>query len=275
MGADENGGSAMGYNTTFKGSMEFDPPLSWEETEYLNGFSKTRRVAMPGDPAGLLPRPQQRTPVGTGGACLIDSDVSGSMGEAAGAPGCWCQWVASEDGKRLEWDGGEKFYNYIEWLSYLNCAFFSENAWAKRAHPEALSFLRPHRLQGRIEAYGEEWDDVWALEAEGGQLFVRGGTPGRAYPKREAGRIDKKYSKELEEAAKGGADPYTSYAITQRWCAEIEALDRKVKWEKSREPVEEIGLPECLQGRALAAGEKLEVEKSAAGGKAPKRSGKL
>ena len=265
----------MGYNTTFKGSMEFYPPLSREETEYLNGFAKTRRVAMPGDPAGLLPRRQQRTPVGTGGAFMIDSDVEGSLGEAAGAPGCWCQWKASDDGKRLEWDGGEKFYNYVEWLSYLNCAFFSQDAWAKRLHPEELSFLGPHMLQGRIEAYGEEWDDVTALEAEGGKLFVREGTPGRAYPEREAAKIDKKYGKELEEAAKGGADAYTTYAITQRWCAEIEALDRRVKWSKSLEPVEEIGLPEQLRGQALAEGEKLEVEKSAAAGKPPKRAGKL
>jgi hypothetical protein len=32
-------------------------------------------------------------------------------------PGLWCQWIPNEDGTAICWDGGEKFYNSIEWTS--------------------------------------------------------------------------------------------------------------------------------------------------------------
>lgn len=34
-------------------------------------------------------------------------------------PGLWCQWTVSEDNLRLEWDGGEKFYEYVAWLKFI------------------------------------------------------------------------------------------------------------------------------------------------------------
>ena len=39
-------------------------------------------------------------------------------------PGDWLQWVAkpSEDDDlkmAIEWDGNEKFYNYVEWMKYI------------------------------------------------------------------------------------------------------------------------------------------------------------
>jgi hypothetical protein len=37
----------------------------------------------------------------------------------SGQPGVWCQWIPSQDGKSLEWDGNEKFYDYLEWLEYI------------------------------------------------------------------------------------------------------------------------------------------------------------
>jgi hypothetical protein len=41
-------------------------------------------------------------------------------------PGLWCQWIVTENGEQLEWDGGEKFYEYVEWLNYLIAHFFSK-----------------------------------------------------------------------------------------------------------------------------------------------------
>lgn len=35
----------------------------------------------------------------------------------ADSPRGYCQWVPTEDGTGIEWDGNEKFYNYIEWLA--------------------------------------------------------------------------------------------------------------------------------------------------------------
>lgn len=41
-------------------------------------------------------------------------------------PGLWCQWEIVDDGTTLQWDGGEKFYDYVEWLKYLIEHFFSK-----------------------------------------------------------------------------------------------------------------------------------------------------
>lgn len=59
-------------------------------------------------------------------------------------PGLWCQWIINENNE-LEWDGGEKFYNYVEWLQYLINHFFSK--W---------NVL----LNGEIEWVGEDRDDL-------------------------------------------------------------------------------------------------------------------
>jgi hypothetical protein len=62
----------------------------------------------------------------------------------SGQPGLWCQWVVSNDGSVLEWDGGEKFYEYGDWLRYLIEHFLSK--WGRT-------------LEGKIYWQGEESDD--------------------------------------------------------------------------------------------------------------------
>jgi hypothetical protein len=49
-------------------------------------------------------------------------------------PGLWCQWTIDEDGTHLVWDGGEKFYNYVEWLKYLINHFFEK--WGVKLNGE-------------------------------------------------------------------------------------------------------------------------------------------
>lgn len=49
-------------------------------------------------------------------------------------PGLWCQWTINEDGTCLEWDGGERFYNYVEWLKYLIQHFFDK--WGVKLNGE-------------------------------------------------------------------------------------------------------------------------------------------
>jgi len=58
-------------------------------------------------------------------------------------PGLWCQWIVDESGEYLEWDGSEKFYNYVEWLQYLIEHFFEE--WGVK-------------LNGNVEWIGEDSD---------------------------------------------------------------------------------------------------------------------
>jgi hypothetical protein len=45
--------------------------------------------------------------------------------EGLATPGLWCQWIINDDNE-LEWDGGEKFYYYTEWLRYLIVNFFEK-----------------------------------------------------------------------------------------------------------------------------------------------------
>jgi len=61
-------------------------------------------------------------------------------------PGLWCQWivVSYDDGDYLEWDGGEKFYEYIAWLKYMIEHFFSK--WGVI-------------LNGEVEWIGEDPND--------------------------------------------------------------------------------------------------------------------
>jgi hypothetical protein len=41
-------------------------------------------------------------------------------------PGLWCSWEIEAEGEKLVWNGGEKFYDYINWLRYLIDRFFSK-----------------------------------------------------------------------------------------------------------------------------------------------------
>jgi hypothetical protein len=102
----------MGYTTDFYGDFEFDEPLTAEQVAALKEFNEQRH--------------------------------GGNTQPFPGMPGFWCQWVASDDGKRLEHDGGEKFYDYVEWLEYL-----------------IEHFIKPwgRKLNGECPWQGEENDD--------------------------------------------------------------------------------------------------------------------
>lgn len=60
-------------------------------------------------------------------------------------PGLWCQWEIEAEGEKLVWDGGEKFYYYIEWLRYYIYHFFKP--WGVK-------------LNGEIEWIGEDPADL-------------------------------------------------------------------------------------------------------------------
>jgi len=57
----------------------------------------------------------------------------------------WCQWIPNRQGTALEWDGGEKFYNYIEWLKWLIERYFK---------PWQIS------LNGEVLWQGEDREDM-------------------------------------------------------------------------------------------------------------------
>lgn len=107
----------MGYTTEFKGSFKLTPALNAEQKEVLNR--------------------------------IYDSE--GEEGE----PSSYCQWEINEAGDELEWDGGEKFYNYEEWLHYIN-----------------NHLLKPWGIvmDGIVKWQGEEMDDRGKIEVKEGVI---------------------------------------------------------------------------------------------------------
>jgi hypothetical protein len=152
----------MGYHTDFSGRVAIDPPLNAEEIEYLTKFAETRRMACTQGPYY----------VDRGGMCGQDNgpDVLNYNRPPQGQPGLWCQWRPTEDGRFIEWDGGEKFYDSPEWMKYLIEHFLQPGALAK----STLPFLQAnHVLNGTIHAVGEESEDVWDLVVHQNAVFVQ------------------------------------------------------------------------------------------------------
>lgn len=140
----------MGYTTDFEGQLKFNKELEKKDREFLRKLNHTRRMAR-----NLGPE------YGVEGEFFVDG--GGGYGQdrddtiidynrpPSTQPGLWCQWTpvtyeegsGLEPGDYLEWDGGEKFYNYVEWLQYI------------------IKLLEPkgYKLNGEIEWFGEDRDD--------------------------------------------------------------------------------------------------------------------
>lgn len=137
----------MGYTTEFDGRFDLNPALTPAQVQYLDKFSRTRRMKRYSSIIEEMPDPIREAvglPIGTDGEYFVGSEVS--MGQdcdipsivnygwdaPSGQPGLWCQWIPSQDGKSLEWDGNEKFYDYVEWLEYIIKHFLVR--WSVRAN---------------------------------------------------------------------------------------------------------------------------------------------
>lgn len=148
----------MGYTTNFMGSFTLDHPLDPGHANYLHKFSKTRRMARNPEIAETLSDPERLAvglPIGKDGEYFVGgTGFAGQGGDASiidhnypppSQPGLWCQWVPTEDNAGIEWDHGEKFYDFVEWLKYL-----------------IEHFLKPwgYILNGEVEWRGEDIEDM-------------------------------------------------------------------------------------------------------------------
>jgi len=148
----------MGYTTEFIGAFKLNKPLTIAQARYLEAFCHTRRMkrneimtATYPDPireaAGLPLGAQGRHYVGASGKDCGQSetpDIVEYNNPPDGQPGLWCHWLGTSAGDGIEWDGGEKFYYYVEWLQYIVDHFLK---------PWGLS------LYGEVEWRGEDSDD--------------------------------------------------------------------------------------------------------------------
>lgn len=149
----------MGYTTYFDGQIEITPALSPEIVEYINKFSKTRRMKRDVDilkklykgDGGYFGEYGAEGEYFVGGEGLMGQTSDESILEyndpPSTQPGLWCQWVITEDGKYIEWDGGEKFYESAEWMEYIIENFIGSE----------------YSCNGEITAQGEDNDDHWRL----------------------------------------------------------------------------------------------------------------
>lgn len=105
----------MGYTTDFGGAFKLDRPLNVLQVTTLKEFAADRHDG--------------------------EREV----------PGIWCQWVPSEDGESIEWDGNEKFYDYTAWLVYI-----------------IEKFLKPWGLilSGSVTWHGEDPGDSGVIYAK-------------------------------------------------------------------------------------------------------------
>jgi hypothetical protein len=146
----------MGCTTEFFGEVAISPPLNEAERRYLQRFAKTRRMDRKRGPYYV----DGSGPYGQGN----DPDIPDHNCPPQGQPGLWCEWVPSEDGSALEWDGGEKLYKAVPGMAYLIDHFLRAGAKASRSQdPQFAEFTFDHFLNGEIEARGEEPDDKWLL----------------------------------------------------------------------------------------------------------------
>jgi hypothetical protein len=157
----------MGYTTDFWGEITLDKPLTEEQETFINTFSATRRMKRDVEAIESLGLSEDSLhnsvglPLGIEGEFFVRDD--GDFGQSLDTsiidynkpptpqPGLWCQWVIEEDGERnkIVHDGGEKFYNYGEWMKYIIQNFIA--TWGLVAN-------------GEIRWSGEEADDMGIIK---------------------------------------------------------------------------------------------------------------
>ncbi len=113
----------MGYTTNFEGQIDFNRPLTvpeYRELEKLANYDSKHD-----------------------GTYELYTDTPETM------PDSYLQWQPSNDGSGLQWNGGEKFYDYIHWLRWLIKHYFV---------PHGIT------LNGQIRWQGEEITDSGILK---------------------------------------------------------------------------------------------------------------
>lgn len=150
----------MGYHTEFHGQFNLNRPLDKETHEFLTKLASTRRMKRRMDPKyGVqgefyVDAATEDDPFGQN----EDETVIDGNRPPRTQPSLWCQWIPNEDGTAIEWDGGEKFYDYIEWIEYIQKAVLDDKGY---------------HLTGTVYWDGEESGDLGQIEMRGGKRIVR------------------------------------------------------------------------------------------------------
>ena len=182
----------MGYHTDFHGQFKVTPTLTDEHKTYLKMFAETRRMKRNEEKAEEFLDPVRNMvalPIGIDGAFFVggggfagqdhDDSIIDYNKPPGSQPGLWCHWEPTEDGQYIEWNGSEKFYEYIEWLNYI-----IEN------------FLQPwgYKLNGEVEWFGEDREDMGKIIVSDNEIGVLQGRivyedPDEAFDQAQGGSL--------------------------------------------------------------------------------------
>lgn len=140
----------MGYQTEFSGEIDLDRPVDPETAELLDGLARTMRV-----------KRNVGAEYGEEGEFYIKDDeetIFDHNNPPGKQPNSWLNWVLTPDRQQLTWDGGEKFYDYVEWLVYLR---------------DKILNPRGYRLEGGcIYWFGQDDDDRGMIEADDNEIII-------------------------------------------------------------------------------------------------------
>ena len=147
----------MGYTTDFSGRFELNKQLSPKMAQYLKLFNETRRMKRNTDEVFGV---QGEFFVFGGGdfGQNHEPNIIDYNEPPATQPSLWNQWTPSDDLMAIEWDCGEKFYNYTEWLVYLIHKILAPNGYV---------------LNGVVTWQGEETGDVGEIFVENNRVFTQ------------------------------------------------------------------------------------------------------
>ena len=143
----------MGYNTDFNGELKIEPVLKPEDKLFLERFSNSRHMKR--DVVKTIELFGQGN-YGVEGEWFLDDkmnpdhtpDIVNYNCPPSTQPGLWCDFCPNEEGTALVWNGNEKTYDGLEWITYLVTNYLAPRGYV---------------VNGRLDAFGEERGDVWAI----------------------------------------------------------------------------------------------------------------
>lgn len=165
----------MGYTTEFSGKFSIDRPVTDELANYVNRFSSVRHMKRDVEKLKkIYPDWDElcyKGNIGTQGEYFAvksknfgqdyTEDILDYNTPPETQPGLWCQWIIPEDDHAaIEWDGGEKFYNYEEWLKYLINHFLASEGYT---------------VNGNVSFQGEDPDDFGMITVKDNEVKVING----------------------------------------------------------------------------------------------------
>lgn len=138
----------MGYTTEFRNSWTLNKPLDDATFNFLTRLNNTRRMKR-----NLIPLYGIEGEFFTDGKGILGQETDPSVIDGneppRTQPSLWCHWTPTEDRLHIEWDGGEKFYGYIEWIKYIISKVLAPRGYV---------------LNGDVDYRGEDFDDQGTIE---------------------------------------------------------------------------------------------------------------